>query len=35
LNKIGIEGTTMDEQCKGFIEKMKENKAIANGFMLV
>jgi hypothetical protein len=23
---IGIEGTTMDERCKGFIEKMKDNE---------
>jgi hypothetical protein len=23
---IGIEGTTMNERCRGFIEKMKENE---------
>jgi hypothetical protein len=27
---IGIEGTTMNERCRGFIEKMKENKKNSN-----
>ena len=27
---IGIEGTTMDERCRGFIEKMKENEKNGN-----
>ncbi len=28
---IGIDGTTMDERCRRFIEKMKENEKNANG----
>jgi integrase len=27
---IGIDGTTMDERCRGFIEKMKENEKNCN-----